>query len=58
MGWRKVVEPIIFSCKVLLNTEYSPAPGVGASMDVDEATDGGPPIPEPVTDGPGEAGRG
>ena len=27
-------------------------------MDVDEATDGGPPIPEPVTDGPGEAGSG
>ena len=35
-----------------------PAPGVGANIDVDEATDGGPPVADPVTDGPGEAGSG
>ena len=51
------MEPFFF-CKFQLKFMYLPAPGVGASMDVDEATDGGPPIPEPVTDGPGEAGSG
>ena len=35
-----------------------PAPGVGASIEVDEASEGGPAAAVPVIEGPGEAGRG
>ena len=37
---------------------YVPAPGVGANIDVDDASDGGPPGVAPVTEGPGDTGRG
>jgi len=35
-----------------------PAPGVGANIEVDEASEGGPAAAAPVIEGPGEAGRG
>jgi hypothetical protein len=35
-----------------------PAPGVGANIEVDEASEGGPAAAVPVIEGPGEAGRG